>query len=122
MELEFVEGLLSHFESRVKIKGSTQLEKMKQVLSRWEKVVEDCEKSSDLSTYRVQFAAAHKEPVRLLKTYLADAPSSSDGDDSSRRIDALKNKFLFILRQAKEDSGYYDALAYIVLELDSCNN
>lgn len=122
MELVFVESLLSYFDSRVKINGSTQLEKLKQAASRWEKVIEDSEKSPDHSQYRVQFASAHKEPVRLVKLYLGEAQSLSEGIDHSLQINAIKNKFLFILRQAKEDSGYTDALAYIILELESCRN
>jgi hypothetical protein len=122
MELAFVESLLSYFETRVKVGGSTQLEKLKQSLSRWEKVIEDCEKSSDRSQYRNQFASAHKEPVRLLKLYLEEACSLPEDTDHSLRINVIKNKFLFLLRQAKEDSGYSDALAYIIIELERCTN
>ena len=121
MVAESVDEILETFRSRAIIKGSSKLEKLNNLLQRWEKVIEDCEKSHDSSGYRIQFCEAHKFPITALKKILSNQDLNlKDDDHENKIISDLRNRFLFYLRQETIGSGGCDALCFIVCELDSC--
>lgn len=121
MNDEDVNNSLDFFSKKVSVKGKNTLEKLTGLVQRWEKVIEDCEKSPDQSQYRIQFKEAHKIPAGILKRYLENNEPKTE-EDLLRMITSLSNRFIFHLRQEKEESGAADALSYIIVELQSCQS
>jgi hypothetical protein len=119
MNEEAVAKTLGFFSKKISVKGSDPLEKLKLLTQRWEKVIEDCEKSTDRSQYKVKFSEAHKTPLVALKKSLAEA---TQAEDAVRISLLLSNRFRFELLECEEYSGTSDALSYIILELLHCQN
>lgn len=119
MNEDAVTNALNFFSKKVNVKGKDTLEKLGGLVQRWEKVIEDCEKSSDHSHYRISFKEAHKMPAGILKRLLRNDEAKTE-EDLARIIISLSNRLVFNLRQEKEGSGSADALSYIIVELQSC--
>jgi hypothetical protein len=109
---------LDFFSGRTSIKGPTTLDKLNNLMQRWEKVIEDCNKSSDQSQYKVQFSDAHKAPLSSLKKILQEIKTEEEAKSISQ---SLAYRFKNNLLQYPEYTGYADALAFIILELKQCS-
>lgn len=110
---------LQYFKCRSQIKGETTFEKFYNLIQRWEKVIEDCEKSSDKTGYRTQFREAHRLPLSAAKICLKDL-NSSDDLAVKESVRHLKQRTMFYLRQTIDGTGASDALFFIAAELDHC--
>lgn len=119
MNEDAVTNTLTFFSKKVSVKGRDTLEKLSGLVQRWEKVIEDCEKSSDQSQYRLHFKEAHKVPAGILRRYLGNGEPKTE-EELIKLISSLSNRLIFNLRQEKEESGSADALSYIIVELQSC--
>lgn len=116
---EFNDSRLQYFKSKTQAKGETTFEKFSSLIQRWEKVIEDCEKSLDKSIYRVQFGEAHKLPLATAKMYFKDLKPSEESEVTEIVL-SLKKRAVFYLNQTLDGSGASDALFFIVAELDHC--
>lgn len=112
---ELAESHLQYFRDRVSVKGNSTKDRAKYILDRWEKVLEDCEKSNDHSPYRILFANTHKEPAENLRGLL---DRNLEEEDLFKHIRMLKYKFSNLLKTNRKDAAT-DALCYIVLELEA---
>jgi hypothetical protein len=101
----------------IAVKGSSPIDKLKSLKQRWEKVIEDCEKSSDQTKYRIQFCEAHRMPLVNLNKSIKNIETN---EDSKSVIQSLIHKARFSLRQCEDYSGGSDALSFIILELEQC--
>jgi hypothetical protein len=114
-----VESNLQYFRNRVSVKGDSVLARAKFILDRWEKVIDDCQKSNDQSTYRVLFSNSHKEPAELLRK-LIDRNLSNE--DLSKHVKMLKYKYLSIVKGCNNVNSVTDALFLIILELEAAED
>jgi predicted house-cleaning noncanonical NTP pyrophosphatase (MazG superfamily) len=119
MTEEEFDKTLNFFSRKISVKGSSPSDKLKSLIHRWEKVIEDCEKSSDKSAYRYNFSEAHKTPLKKLKDSISEIKTDQEAESLA---DSLAEVFMAELRNAIEQTGKSDALSYIILELKHCRN
>jgi cell fate regulator YaaT (PSP1 superfamily) len=115
MNDQVVEQNLQYFRDRVSVKGNTTQARAKNILDRWEKVVEDCQKSNDHSTYRILFSNIHTEAAVALRRLLE---RNLNEEEILSHIRMLKYKYISLLKDYGNRSAATDALCYIVLELE----
>jgi alanyl-tRNA synthetase len=115
----FNDDRLQYFKNKSQIKGETTFEKLSNLIQRWEKVIEDCEKSSDKTGYRIQFREAHRLPLSAVKMHLKDL-DPLDNLAVKELVKNLKQRALFYLEKTIDGTGASDALYFVVAELDNC--
>ena len=109
---------LEFFSGRSNVKGPTTFDKLNSLVQRWEKVMDDCQKSPDQSNYKIQFCDAHRIPLASLKKSLQQITTEEEAKSIAH---SLFFRFKNSLLQCNEFTGYSDALSFIILELQNCS-
>ncbi len=69
---------LDSYRQRTKLRGKTFEEKLEEVISRWEKIAEDCENDHDNSVYRKTYAESHRSLAKIFRSAMSTESFSSE--------------------------------------------
>jgi len=111
------EEYLNFIIAKTKVRGKDKIEKIKFLVSRWNKVVADAAKSSDESDYRKGFADTHSIYADIFSTICENEDWFDIDESMSVALENLRSDYFGAC-----DHGALDANAYLIAELEAVAN
>lgn len=107
---------LEFFREKTKLKGTFE-QALTGLISRWKKVIDDCDPSQDKSSYRYAYRSHHIMSLEWLEENKESI--SSDAEIVTDYINRTK-EFCFV-HAFPISAGMNDAYGYIIAELEALN-
>jgi hypothetical protein len=101
-----------------KFRGEDLQGRASSLVSRWNKVISDCDSSEDDSDYRRQYRETHAKYVKGL-IILSDSHRADVVEALACRLAMAHDSYFIEKIKYPEDSGIMDATVYIIAELES---